>query len=137
MELPGNIAELETLCIEKGLACVVREGPDPRAFGNMCLLYQDSRLAVRIERDRHVWAVYVRPATGSNASWCDVGSLMELLQGDTHDILKIDEDIEFLETNWYVVVDLFAPENLQATQAKLDVLGTARLKRLYPHLRME
>jgi hypothetical protein len=137
VDLPKNIVGLETFCIRKGLACVIRKGPDRRAFGNIVLQYEDSRIGVLINCDRDVWAVYAKPASGSAANWRNVSSLMELVLGEPHDILKIDEQLAFLEANWDVLVNLFAPENLKSTEAKLNVLGTARLKRLNPNLRME
>ena len=74
-------ADLEEFCIQKGLACLVRMGPDTRSFGNIVLEYGDSRVAVRIVRDRSRWEVGVAAPESQSGTWYDIGLLMNLLLG--------------------------------------------------------
>ncbi len=134
LPLPERLADLEEFCIQKGLACLVRMGPDTRSFGNIVLEYGDSRVAVRIVRDRSRWEVGVAAPESQSGTWYDIGLLMNLLLGRAKDVMPLEEEIAFLKSNWAAIVDPFSPERLEATEASLDELGRARFKRLIPGL---
>jgi|SRR5580700_3304957 hypothetical protein len=134
LPLPEHLADLEEFCIQQGLACLVRMGPDSRSFGNILLEYGDSRVAVRIVRDRSQWEVGVAAPESQSGTWFDIGLLMNLLLGRAKDIVPLEEEIVFLKANWVAIVDLFSPERLEATEASLHELGRARFKRLMPGL---
>jgi hypothetical protein len=134
LPLTENLADLEKFWIQQGLACLVRMGPDSRSFGNILLQYGDSRIAVRIARDRSQWSVDVARSGPQSPNWYDIGLLMNLLLGRAKDIVPPDEEIAFLKANWAAIVDLFSPEQLEATDASLYALGKARVKRLIPGL---
>ncbi len=69
LELPQEIVGFEAFLANRGLACLRREGPDKKFFGNRILRYGDGKIGVQIVLDRSIWFVDVADVKSRPDEW--------------------------------------------------------------------
>src|SRR5216684_555166 len=100
---------------------------DVKNFGNSVIKYSDERIAVRMVLDRGKWFIEVSDVPNPH-TWFDPALVRDLIADRGNDELSIEQQIDFVQTHWPKIRELFTSENRKETFDKLKALSELRVQ---------
>jgi hypothetical protein len=107
----------------------------PQSFGNFFDIWQSAFLNIRFVQDRSDQSIQISSLDDSN-NWVELELIKSLLGNelDIKSFFPIAEAVSFFKIHFLEINTLFARENYKSTRLRLEELGNARRKKMFPNL---
>jgi hypothetical protein len=106
---------------------------DPDISDSKLVEYGNRDIRVQVVCDRGVWSVMFSAPSVGPQHWYSTQTLRDLLLGPKDEILLLDEQIKFVESNWPSIISRFGSLEREDTQRQLQLLQVERAKRRWPN----
>ena len=102
-------------------------------FGDYYDIFKNDIIGLRFSRDKSFLSIDVC-SLKEESNWCDLTLVKALLYRETelNIVTNTEQYYQFLEKEFYPILELFNQENYFTTKEKLEYLSNERAKQMFP-----